>query len=120
MYCRKAKLKLPLKSILEEYKCGKARLLSMLEDSKDPVVKTVTPTIKLGRKLRVVEAVDEAKECLKIKEVSVRSPALKRKSGIVRRERGPHLSAMPRQADHRACLELLQNRPLTGAIHMEA
>ena len=33
---------------------------------------------------------------------------------------GFHLSAMPRQADHRACLELLQNRPLTGAIHMEA
>ena len=30
MYCRKAKLRLPLKSILEEYKCGKARLLSML------------------------------------------------------------------------------------------
>ncbi|KAK3738959.1 hypothetical protein RRG08_006526 [Elysia crispata] len=26
MYCRKAKLRLPLKSILEEYKCGKARL----------------------------------------------------------------------------------------------
>ncbi|RUS90920.1 hypothetical protein EGW08_001317 [Elysia chlorotica] len=33
MYCRTAKLKLPLKSILEEYKCGKARLFSMLEDS---------------------------------------------------------------------------------------
>ncbi|KAK3773608.1 hypothetical protein RRG08_022317 [Elysia crispata] len=31
-----------------------------------------------------------------------------------------HLSAMPKQADHRACLELLQNRPLTGAIHVEA
>ena len=30
------------------------------------------------------------------------------------KERGPHLSVMPRQADHRACLELLQNRPLTG------
>ncbi|GFN84733.1 reverse transcriptase [Plakobranchus ocellatus] len=29
MYCRKAKLKLPMKSILEKYKCGKARLLSM-------------------------------------------------------------------------------------------
>ncbi|KAK3799430.1 hypothetical protein RRG08_009973 [Elysia crispata] len=40
MYCCKAKLRLPLKSILEEYKCGKARLLSMLEDSEDPVVKT--------------------------------------------------------------------------------
>ena len=69
MYCRKAKLRLPLKSILEEYKCGKARLLSMLEDSEDPVVKTVQPTIKTGRKWKVVEAVDETKECLKIKDV---------------------------------------------------
>ena len=69
LYCRAAKLKLPLKSILEEYKCGKARLLSMLEDSEDPVVKTVQPTIKTGRKWKVVEAVDQAKECLKIKEV---------------------------------------------------
>ncbi|KAK3726923.1 hypothetical protein RRG08_063154 [Elysia crispata] len=59
MYCRKAKLRLPLKSILEEYKCGKARLLSMLEDSKDPIVKTVQPTIKTGRKWKVVEAEDE-------------------------------------------------------------
>ena len=49
MYCRKAKLRLQLKSILEEYKCGKARLLSMLEDSEDPAVKTVQPTMKTGR-----------------------------------------------------------------------
>ena len=63
--CRKAKLRLPLKSILEEYKCGKARLLSILEHS---VVNTVQPTIKTGRKWKV-EAIDEAKECLKIKEV---------------------------------------------------
>ena len=41
----------------------------MLEDSEDPVLKTVQPTIKTGRKWKVVEAVDEAKECLKIKEV---------------------------------------------------
>ena len=41
----------------------------MLEDSEDPVVKTVQPTIKTGRKWKIVEAVDEAKECLKIKEV---------------------------------------------------
>ena len=41
----------------------------MLEDSEDPIVKTVQPTIKTGRKWKVVEAVDEAKECLKIKEV---------------------------------------------------
>ncbi|RUS73564.1 hypothetical protein EGW08_018655 [Elysia chlorotica] len=68
MYCRTAKLKLPLKSILEEYKCGKARLFSMLEDSDDPVVKTVQPSIKTGRKWKAVTAVDQAKECLKIKE----------------------------------------------------
>ena len=41
MYCHKAKLRLPLESILEEYKCGKVRLLSMLEDSEDPVVNTL-------------------------------------------------------------------------------
>ena len=38
MYCRKAKLKLPLKSIVEEYKYGKARLLPMLKDFEDPVI----------------------------------------------------------------------------------
>ena len=37
MYCHKARLRLPLKSILEKYKCGKAKLLSMLKESKDPV-----------------------------------------------------------------------------------
>ena len=41
----------------------------MLEDSEDPVVKTVQPTIKTVRKWKVVEAIDDAKECLKIKEV---------------------------------------------------
>ena len=41
----------------------------MLEDSDVPTVKTVQPTIKTGRKWKVVEAIDEAKECLKIKEV---------------------------------------------------
>ena len=41
----------------------------MLEDCEDPVVKTVQPTIKTGRKWKAVEAVDQAKECLKIIEV---------------------------------------------------
>ena len=41
----------------------------MLEDSEDRVVKTAQPTIKTGGKWKVVEAVAEAKECLKIKEV---------------------------------------------------
>ncbi|GFS10621.1 reverse transcriptase [Elysia marginata] len=69
MYCRKATLKLPMKSILEKYKCGKFRLVTMLEVSDDPVVKTVQPSIKTGRKWKVAEAIDEAKECLRLKEV---------------------------------------------------
>ena len=48
-------------------------------------------------------------------QISVRSTTLKRKSGTVGKERGPHLSAMPR-----ACLELMQNLPLTRAIHLKA
>ena len=45
----------------------------MLEDSEDPVVKTVQPTIKTDRKWKVVKAVDEAKECLKIKDATQRT-----------------------------------------------
>ena len=45
----------------------------MLEDSEDPVVKTVQPTIKIGRKWKVIEATDQAKKCFKIKEVIERT-----------------------------------------------
>ncbi|GFO37378.1 reverse transcriptase [Plakobranchus ocellatus] len=41
----------------------------MLEESDDAMVKTVQPSLKTGRKWKVTEAVDEAKECLKMKEV---------------------------------------------------
>ncbi|GFR67390.1 thyroid adenoma-associated-like protein [Elysia marginata] len=67
MYCSKTKLRPPMRSILEECKCGKARLVTMLEDSDDPVVKTVQPFIKTIRKWKVAEAIDEAKEGLKVK-----------------------------------------------------
>ena len=50
MYWRKANLKLPLKFILEDSKCGTVRLLSIIEDPEDPVVKTVQPNIKTDRK----------------------------------------------------------------------
>ena len=69
LYCRQAKLKLPLKSILEEYKAGKARLLSMLEDSDDLVVRSVQPKLRTGRKWKVKDAVESAKESLKIREI---------------------------------------------------
>ena len=41
----------------------------MLEDSEDLIVRTVLLTIKMGKKWKVVEAVDQVKACLKIKEV---------------------------------------------------
>ena len=69
MYWPKEKLKLPLKSILEEYKCGKARLLFMLEEPKGLVMKTVQPTIQTGKKWKVQDSTAQAKECLKIKQV---------------------------------------------------
>ena len=37
----------------------------------DPVVKRVQPIIKTGKKWEVVEAVDQAKECLKIKKLQL-------------------------------------------------
>merc|ERR1712101_61608 len=69
LYSRQAKLRLPLKSVLEEYKAGKARLLSMLEDSADPVVKEANVKLKTGRKWKVDKAVEDAKESLKLKEI---------------------------------------------------
>ncbi|GFR83965.1 polyprotein [Elysia marginata] len=58
-----------MKSILEEYKCGKVRFVTTLKDSDDPVVKTAQPSINTGKKWKVAEAIDEAKEWLKMREV---------------------------------------------------
>ena len=69
LYCRQAKLKLPLKSLLEEYKAGKARLLSMLEDSTDLVVRAAKHELKTVRKWKVKDAVDTAKSNLRMKEI---------------------------------------------------
>ena len=46
MYCRQAKLKLPLKSIMEEFKSGKVKIQMMLDDIKDKVIKSLKPTLK--------------------------------------------------------------------------
>ncbi|GFO38856.1 polyprotein [Plakobranchus ocellatus] len=52
----------------------------MLEESDDPVIKTVQPSLKTGRKWKVTEALEEAKECLRMKE---------RKSGAMGKEDDP-------------------------------
>ena len=72
MYCRQAKLKLPLKSIMEEFtgfESGKVRLQMMLDDSKDKVIKSLNPTLKTGRKWKVKDTIINAKENLAFKEV---------------------------------------------------
>ncbi|GFR84506.1 reverse transcriptase [Elysia marginata] len=58
-----------MKSNLEEYKCRKVRLVTVLEDSDDSVLKTAQPPIKTGRKWKVAEAIDEAKKYLKMKKI---------------------------------------------------
>ena len=45
LYCRQAKSKLPFKSIVEEFKSGKIRLQTMLDNSKDEVIKSLKPYI---------------------------------------------------------------------------
>ena len=69
LYSRQSKLKLPFKSIIEEYKAGKTRLQLMLEDSKDPLVRNIQPTLRSGRKFKTSEAVEEARRGLAMREV---------------------------------------------------
>ena len=69
MYWRQAKLKLPLKSIMEVFKSGKDKLQMMLDDSKDKVIKSLNPTLKTGRKWKVKDTIISAKENPPFKEV---------------------------------------------------
>ncbi|GFO17135.1 reverse transcriptase [Plakobranchus ocellatus] len=69
MYCRKAKLRFSLKLKVKEYKCGKARLMSMFEYLEDPAVRSIQPQLRMGRKWKVHKAVNEANEGLKMKEI---------------------------------------------------
>ncbi|GFN92154.1 Gag-Pol polyprotein [Plakobranchus ocellatus] len=50
MYRRKAQLRHPLKSIVLEYSCGKAKLMTMFEDSENPVVRSIQPQVGNDRK----------------------------------------------------------------------
>ena len=64
------KLKLPTKSLVEEFKLGKARLFQMLLfDSVDPLVKRAQPAIITGRKWNAKHAVETVESSLKMKKV---------------------------------------------------
>ena len=62
-------LKLPMQSLVEEFKVAKARSFMTLRDSKDPVIKNTQSDVKTGRKWSLDEAVEEAESRLKHKEM---------------------------------------------------
>ena len=63
------KLKLPTKSLVEEFKLGKARLFQMLRDSVDPLVKSAPTAIITDRKWDAEYAVETVESSLKMNEV---------------------------------------------------
>ena len=69
LYSSSTKLTLPTKSLVEEFKLGKARLFQMLRDSVDPLVKSAQPDIITGGKWDAKYAVETAESSLKMKEV---------------------------------------------------
>ena len=68
LYYKQAKLRLPLKSIEEEFKSGKIRLQMMRDDSKNETIKSLKPTLKTGKKWKVRETIS-AKDNFAFKEI---------------------------------------------------
>ena len=60
IYGKKGLLDLPISSIVEEYKAGKARTVMTLRFSKDEVIRDDPPEVRTGRKWKAEEAVDLA------------------------------------------------------------
>jgi len=85
LYSNSTKLKIPLKSVLEEFKVGKCRTMVAMEESKDPIVWAVQPDLKTGRKWRASDGVRDAKLDIKIEEVVGHVQTNKRGFGYTRR-----------------------------------
>ena len=69
LYSGTGALQLPLSSLEEEFKVGKARLHLMLRDSPDEIVRHVNPEVKSGTKWSAHNAVEQAEGSLKIKDI---------------------------------------------------
>ena len=63
------KVQLPVTSVIEEFKCCKARLHLMLRNSSDTVVRNTQPGAYTGRKWDVSKVIQEVEEALKFSEV---------------------------------------------------
>ena len=69
LYNSTGMLQLPLSSLVEEFKMGKARLHMMLRDSPDEVIRHVSPEVRTGTKWSAAKAVQEAEASLQIKDI---------------------------------------------------
>ena len=69
LYSKTAKLQLPLTSVVEEFKTGKARLVMTLKDSNDSHVRKAGVEVRTGRKWSAAKAVDEAESRLRHKDI---------------------------------------------------
>ncbi|GFN95633.1 polyprotein [Plakobranchus ocellatus] len=61
LYFRKVTLRFPLKSIVEDYKCGQVRLMTTLEGSENPAMRSIQPQLRTGRKSKDERTVNQQK-----------------------------------------------------------
>ena len=69
LYSRSTSLRLPLRSIVEEYKLSKIRTQWMLNNSADSRILEVKPLLRSGRKFRAQNEIDESVVELTFEEV---------------------------------------------------
>ena len=66
-YSKTTKLRLPLTSVVEEFKAGKARLIMTLKDARDSKVREAGGYVQSGQKWKANEAIVEAESRLRHK-----------------------------------------------------
>ena len=69
LYSRSSRLRLPLRSIVEEYKISKIRRQWSLNNSKDNRVREVLPQLRSGRKFRAQEEITKSQAILAFEEI---------------------------------------------------
>ena len=69
-YSKSAKLQLPFSELTEEARAAKARLHMTLQESEDPCIRNAAIKVDGGRKENTAERVKEAKERLRMEEVT--------------------------------------------------
>ena len=69
LFSQNSKLQLPLKSVLDQYQMTKARQVIILEDSQDKCVSKAGIQVEAGRKWNADQAVTEAKQRLRHKDI---------------------------------------------------